>query len=122
MAMAAGGIGHGTKGSYECIPGPVRIIPVAKLDNLRCVSEITEPGGINDPLVHVWKHGGVEILRATPSKLHRCPGEVLISELQPEAMPKRPAGRWSCSVETMDGQLVGLMSFDVPRPRADKKP
>jgi hypothetical protein len=122
MAMAAGGIGHGSKGSYECIPGPVRTIRPAQLDNLRCVSEITEPGGINDPLVHVWRHRGKEVLRATPRKLHRCPGEVLSSELEADAMPKKPSGRWSCTVETTDGQLVGLMSFKVPKPRSKRKP
>ena len=122
MAMAAGGIGHGTKGSYECIPGPVRTIKEKQLDNLRCVSEVAEPGGIKDSLVHVWKHRGEEFLRVTPDKVHRCPGTVLISELEPEAMPKNPTGAWSCSVQTTDGQLVGLRSFDVPKPRSDKKP
>jgi hypothetical protein len=122
MAMAAGGIGHGTKGSYECIPGPIREMQVDQLDHLRCVSQITEPGGINDPVVHIWKHRGEVLLRTTPHKIHGCPGEVLISELEPETMPKSKTGAWSCTVETMDGQLVGLMSFQVPKPGKKPKP
>ena len=121
MAMAAGGIGHGTQGSYECVPGPVRTIKATQLDKLRCVSEVAEPGGIKDSLVHVWKHKGVQLLRVTPDKVHRCPQTVLISEPDPELLPKDPTGAWSCAVETTDGQLVGLMSFDVPKAKSKKK-
>ncbi len=121
MAMAAGGIGHGTKGSYECIPGPIRRMKASQMKALRCVSEITEPGGLNDAVRHVWKHRGREVLRVTPSKIHRCPGEVLLSELGADAIPKDASGRWSCTVETVDGQLVGLMSFEVPKKLAKKK-
>lgn len=121
MAMSAGGIGHGTKGSYECVPGPIRAMPLEQVDHLRCVSQITEPGGINDSVVHIWKHRGKELTRISPRKLHGCSGEVLISELDPESMPKKKTGPWSCTVETIDGQLVGLMSFKVPKPSQEEQ-
>ena len=114
MAMAAGGVGHGIPGSYECIPGPVRIMEADKLDGLRCVSEITEPGGLKDSILHLWTHEGEPIARIEPHKLPGCPGEVLISELGLESLPANTSGRWSCRVETGDRQVVGLMTFQVP--------
>ena len=113
LAMSAGGIGHGTPGSYECVPGPLRETTVDKLNGLRCVSEITEPGGINDDIVHVWKHRGKEIARSTPSPMPNCRGKVLRSRIQSTAMPADPTGKWTCRIETEEGQIVGLRSFKV---------
>ena len=113
MAMPAGGIGHGTPGSYECVPGPLVQTSPDKLDQLRCVSEITEPGGINDDIVHVWMHRGKELARVTPSLMKQCRGHVLRSKLGTAAMPDDATGRWQCRIETEEGQLIGLRSFRV---------
>jgi hypothetical protein len=113
MAMPAGGVGHGIPGSYECVPGPMRETSVDKLDGLRCVSEVTEPGGINDGIVHVWMHRGRELARTTPSQMPECRGHVLRSQLGGGAMPKDATGKWSCRIETEEGQIIGLRSFVV---------
>lgn len=120
MAMAAGGIGHGSPGSYECVPGPLRVIQSDELDGLRCVTEITEPGGIHDKIVHVWSHDGDEILREMPRPMPNCDEAVVKSELPRDRMPTSVEGRWSCRVETGDGQLVGLLAFRVPKAAASK--
>ncbi len=117
MAMAAGGIGHGSAGSYECIPGPMREMPDTQLDGLRCITEISEPGGINDQVVHVWLHNGHELARRIPEAVPRCPGEVMRSELLDSELPAKPSGLWSCRVETSDGQLVGLIKVLVTKTR-----
>jgi len=119
MAMPAGGIGHGSPGSYECVPGPLVQTTADKLDGLRCVSEITEPGGINDDIVHVWRHRGKELARVSPSRMEQCRGHVLRSKLGAAAMPSDPTGRWSCRIETEEGQLVGLRSFTVKPMQVD---
>jgi hypothetical protein len=116
MAMSAGGIGHGTPGSYECVPGPLRQMSVDQLDGLRCVSEVTEPGGINDEVVHVWSLGGEEIDRLTPTKVAGCPGEVLKSEMNLQIAPARLKGKLSCTVETGEGQLIGRLNVKLVDP------
>ncbi len=113
MAMSAGGIGHGTPGSYECVPGPLVETTPDRLDGLRCVSEITEPGGIKDDIVHVWLHRGKELARVSPSRIEGCRGHVLRSQLGTAALPTDRTGRWQCRIETDEGQLVGLRSFLV---------
>ncbi len=113
MAMPAAGIGHGTPGSYECVPGPLSQTTDDRLDGLRCVTQIAEPGGINDDVVHIWQHRGKEIARAKPIQMEGCRGTVLRSQLAEPNLPKDPLGRWTCRVETEDGQLVGLRSFKV---------
>ncbi len=115
MGMGAGGIGHGTPGTYECVPGPVEGLSVDTLQELRCVTKINEPGGLNDDVVHVWLHEGKELVRKSPDKMQGCSGEVLRSYLEPAEMPESRAGKWQCRVETEDGQLVGLVSFAVPK-------
>lgn len=114
MAMAAGGLGHGAPGVYECVPGPLRTVKREQFDTLRCVSEITEPGGINDDIVHVWSHEGKTLLTKVPTRMKECPGEVFKSEFAATALPAKIEGTWSCRVETVDGQLLGLMAFEVP--------
>ncbi|MCP4444707.1 MAG: DUF2914 domain-containing protein [Myxococcales bacterium] len=118
MAMPAGGIGHGNPGAYECVPGPLRETTSDRLDGLRCVSEISEPGGINDDIVHVWVHQGEELARVSPSLMGQCRGNVFRSKLSSATMPADPTGRWSCRIETEEGQLVGLRSFRVKAPAA----
>ncbi len=113
MAMSAGGIGHGSPGSYECVPGPLRETSPTRLDGLRCVSKIAEPGGVHDAIVHVWMHRGVELARVTPSLMKECKGHVLRSRLELGAMPANVVGKWSCRIETEEGQLIGLRSFVV---------
>lgn len=116
LGMTAGGIGHGTPGSYECVPGPIRTMRHDQVNGLRCVTEISEPGGINDALVHRWILDGSEIARKTPSQMADCPGMMLRSELDESELPGDVRGKWSCRLETGDGQLVGLMKFVVKTP------
>lgn len=115
MGMSAGGIGHGTPGSYECVPGPIRQMRAQEVNGLRCVSEISAPGGMNDQLVHRWVHNGKELARRSPAQMGTCAGVVLRSELSDSELPRHLQGEWSCRVETEDGQLVGLMKFVVKK-------
>ncbi len=122
MGMEAGGIGHGTPGSYECVPGPVSEMKADALDGLRCVTKIVEPGGLNDKVVHIWVHNGKTLAKVSPAKMPECKGEVLRSELAPQSMPEDVSGKWQCRIETVDGQMVGLLSFKVPKKTALSEP
>lgn len=118
MAMAHGGIGHGTPGRYECVPGPLDQMRRDQLEELRCVTHISEPGGLNDEIVHVWRQGRREVARVTPEVMPDCGGQVMRSVLGQARVPADPTGKWSCTVETAEGQLVGRVGWKVVDPPA----
>lgn len=118
LAMTEGAVGHGTVGSYECLPGSAHLVRPDQLDGLRCGSLLREPGGLKEGVVHVWTHRGVEIARATPERL-ACDtdaegDQVVYRSAFPQAvMPKDPSGLWACETYTIGGQLVGVKKFEV---------
>jgi Family of unknown function (DUF5924) len=116
MAMAHGSAGHGTPGEYECVPGPVREMRRDQLDLLRCVTHISDPGGPRDPVIHVWRHAGRVIARLPPDPMPSCPGQILRSALGDTRLPSDPRGKWSCTAETGDGQLIGRTVWRVIDP------
>ncbi len=114
LAMPETAIGHGTLGSYECMPGSKHQIRAHQLDGLRCGSMLREPGGIKEAVVHAWSHRGKELVRVTPQQLS-CDGDgvVVRSELPAALVPKDPTGMWSCTTYTLGGQLVGVRKVEV---------
>ena len=114
MSLSDGAVGHGSESSYECLPGRKLRLRADQLDGLRCGSSVTEPGGVRDGVIHVWRHGGRPVARLVPQLVPGCADErVFRSYFPQEDLPKDPTGRWSCHVETRDGQLVGIMGFRV---------
>jgi len=115
LAMPETSVGHGTVGSYECLPPSKHRIRATKLDGLRCGSMLREPGGIKEPVVHVWRLNGTEIHRQTPDQMQCEDGDAVVfrSYLPPEKLPSNPVGTWSCVTYTSRGQLVGLRKFEV---------
>jgi hypothetical protein len=86
------------------------------IDKLIAITDIVVPGGKGDRLVHVWRHDGNEVQRATEStsRVAGPAGTVrLRSALSGRELPKRLVGSWAVDVETQDGQLVGRVSFLV---------
>jgi hypothetical protein len=114
LAMPESAVGHGTVGSYECLPGSKHEIRADQLDGLRCGSLLREPGGLKEGVVHAWSHDGHELVRVTPERMH-CDGdgEVFRSPFPEALMPKDPTGTWTCTTYTVGGQLVGMRKFKV---------
>ena len=86
------------------------------IDRLIAITDVVVPGGKGDSLVHVWRHDGDEVHRATEttSRVDGPEGTIrLRSGLTGRQLPKRLVGRWAIDVETQDGQLVGRVSFLV---------
>lgn len=114
LAMTESAVGHGTLGSYECLPGSKHAIRQNQLDRLRCGSLLREPGGLKEPVVHVWTYRGHEVARVSPERI-RCDGDGVVfrSYFPEELLPQDPTGLWSCETYTVGGQLVGLKKFEV---------
>ena len=114
LAMPETSVGHGTTGSYECLPASKHQIRASQLDGLRCGSLLREPGGIKEPVVHVWTLHRREITRMTPDRID-CDGDGIVfrSVFPPEKLPKDPTGTWTCETFTRGGQLVGIRRFEV---------
>lgn len=99
----------------------VRDLHPSVIDKLIAITDVVVPGGKGDRLLHVWRHDGNEVHRATESTLRVAPaGESkdkgtirLRSALTDRQLPARLVGSWSIDVETTDGQLVGRVSFTV---------
>jgi hypothetical protein len=94
----------------------VRELHPSVIDKLISSTDIVAPGGKGDRLVHVWRHDGTEVHRAseTTSRIEGPAGTIrLQSGLTGRQLPQRLVGAWSVDVETQDGQLVGRVSFVV---------
>jgi hypothetical protein len=134
LAMTETAVGHGTLGSYECLPASKHHIRASQLDGLRCGSLLREPGGLKEPVVHVWKFRGHRIVPPIrPEELQCDDGDetVFRSYFPQDLMPKDPTGKWSCETYTVGGQLVGVRKFEVltrdgravePRPETPAPP
>ncbi|HEY5947979.1 MAG TPA: DUF5924 family protein [Kofleriaceae bacterium] len=116
LAMPETTIGHGTVGSYECLPASKHNLRANQLDGLRCGSMLREPGGLKEPVVHVWTFRGQRIIPPIkPEELQCDDGDATVfrSYFPSELLPKDPTGKWSCATYTLGGQLVGLRKFEV---------
>ena len=94
----------------------VRELHPSAIDKLIAITDVVVPGGKGDRLLHVWKHNGDEVHRATEttSKVDGPAGTVrLRSGLMGRDLPQNLVGDWSVDVETQDGQLVGRATFLV---------
>ena len=94
----------------------VRELHPSVIDKLIAITDVVVPGGKGDRLLHVWRHNGHEVHRATEttSKVEAPAGVVrLRSGLTGRDLPQRLVGDWSVDVETQDGQLVGRATFLV---------
>lgn len=118
LAMLETAVGHGTLGSYECLPGSKHQIRTNQIDGLRCGSMLGEPGGLKEDVIHIWSCRGRELARMTPDHM-RCndgDGEVFRSMFPMGEMPADPTGKWTCTTMTVGGQLVGVRKFEIVTP------
>ncbi|MBP6627977.1 MAG: hypothetical protein KA297_01020, partial [Kofleriaceae bacterium] len=73
MAMAEAAVGHGTEGSYECLPPSKHVLRADQLDGLRCGAMLREPGGLKEAVVHRWSVDGRAVAEVVPERL-ACDG------------------------------------------------
>ena len=116
-------LSHGAVGTIVMEDGrlgmEVKTLDSKVIDKLTAFTDVVVPGGQGDRLVHVWRHDGVEVHRATESTT-RVPDQEQVkgtirlrSGLTGRQLPQHLGGKWAVDVETQDGQLVGRIGFDV---------
>jgi hypothetical protein len=118
-------LAHGAVGPIVLADGrlgmEVRDLHPSVIAKLIAITDVVVPGGKGDRLVHVWRHDGHEVHRATESTTRvdaandsKDKGTIrLRSALTDRQLPARLVGSWSVDVETQDGQLVGRVGFTV---------
>jgi hypothetical protein len=121
LAMPETSIGHGAPGQYECLPASKHVVRADQLEELRCGSMLVEPGGVKEDVVHVWRHRGTFVERLKPTKM-TCDGEGVVYVSRLGKLPASPEGRWTCTTETVGGQLVGVRAFEIVAPPAATPP
>lgn len=117
MVMKVAGVGHGTLGEFECVPGHKNHIALGNATELRCGTNVSAPGGIVDELFHVWSKDGTEVGRIPVQRVGSCDREGIVfrtylrdSEL---ALPPERIGKWTCRLATRLDQTVGQVSFSI---------
>lgn len=113
-------VAHGAVGPIVLPDGrlgmEVTKLDPAVIDKLIAITDVVVPGGKGDRLLHVWRHDGQEVERATEStsRVDAPHGLVrLRSGMENGQLPEHLDGAWTVDVETQDGQLVGRVNFTV---------
>jgi hypothetical protein len=118
MYMASGAVGPSLLPDGR-LAMEVTSLHAAVLRQVIAVTDVVVPGGKGDRLVHVWRHNGIELHRASEetSRVAGPDGEVRLRSalFAEESLPEELAGPWRVDVETDDGQLVGRTTFRVER-------
>lgn len=89
-------------------------IPAARLADhgLYAFTAIKAPRGLHQPILHVWSHNG-HVLDRIPLKIIGGRKQGYRAWSHKEFFPNNPQGHWRVSVMTADGQLIGVIRFDV---------
>jgi hypothetical protein len=116
MYMASGAVGPSLLPDGR-LAMEVTSLHAAVLRQVIAVTDVVVPGGKGDRLVHVWRHSGVELHRASEetSRVEGPDGEVRLRSalFAEQSLPGELGGSWRVDVETDDGQLVGRTTFRV---------
>jgi hypothetical protein len=100
------------------IAAPVTSLPTAP-ERLICATAIASPTGLRDRLFHVWRKDGVEIARMELDIVGgRRDGYRTMSWLQ--GFGPRPAARYTCSVVTAAGQVLGSRHIRIGETHATR--
>jgi len=86
---------------------------------LICATAIASPSGLHDRLFHVWRKDGVQRARMELDIIGgRQEGYRTMSWLQD--LGAHPAGRYSCSVVTAAGQVLGTRHIRIGSEKAER--
>jgi len=79
---------------------------------LYAFTAINAPRGLNERIYHVWQFNGKEVDRIALD-IHGGRKEGYRAWTHKQNFPGNPAGRWQVRVLTEDGQVIGVLRFEV---------
>ena len=79
---------------------------------LYAYTSINAPRGLDEQIYHVWSHDGVEMDRIAMS-IHGGRKEGYRAWTHKQNFPADIVGHWQVKVLTEDGQMIGVLRFDV---------
>ncbi|UVJ44126.1 DUF2914 domain-containing protein [Pseudomonas sp. LS1212] len=82
---------------------------------LYAYTAINAPRGLNERIYHVWQFNGKEVDRIALD-IHGGRKEGYRAWTHKQNLPENPAGRWQVRVLTEDGQVIGVLRFNVTDP------
>ena len=103
LRLVEGAIGTALD-AYDLLDGAERL--GAAPTQLVCYTTLSAPRGLRDAVVHVWRKDGAELDRIAVTVRGGREAGFRTWSIKQNIRP-RPAGLWSCSVETASGQLLG---------------
>jgi hypothetical protein len=109
LRLVSGGFGTDVKDWALTDPSTELVAPPAQL---ACLTVISAPRGVRDALLHVWRHDGVERDRIPLLIRGGSPWGFSTWSIK-KHLGDAPAGRWTCTVETGSGQVLGELAVRV---------
>ncbi|MFB4391104.1 MULTISPECIES: DUF5924 family protein [unclassified Pseudomonas] len=79
---------------------------------LYAYTAINAPRGLNERIYHVWQHNGKEVDRIALD-IHGGRKEGYRAWTHKQNFPANPVGKWQVRVLTEDGQVIGVLRFEV---------
>lgn len=88
-------------------------IPASRLQQgLYAYTAIKAPLGLRQPVVHVWRHQG-EVIDRIRLQIVGGREQGYRAWSHKTSFPANPRGEWQVLVKTLDGQLIGVLRFEV---------
>jgi len=89
-------------------------------DGLYAYTAINAPRGLDERIYHVWQFNGKEVDRIALD-IHGGRKEGYRAWTHKQNFPGNPAGKWQVRVLTEDGQVIGVLRFEVTDSTAIKE-
>jgi hypothetical protein len=86
---------------------------------LACFTAVRAPRGLRDKLLHVWRQNGIEVDRVPLEVVGGREGGYRTWSIK-KKLGKDPHGRWTCTVETAIGQVLGRAAATIDGPPSSR--
>jgi len=120
LAMTETAVGHGTAGSYECLPGSSTRC-ACRSSTACAVARSSGARRHQEEVVHVWKHAATRS-RASRRRACTATGRRRLSQLLPcEVAATDPTGAWRASPKRSAASSSACAGSTCSRPRAARR-
>lgn len=82
-------------------------------DRLTCYTAIAAPRGLDEQIVHLWRHDGALVSRVALSQISGGREQGFRTWSTHAGFTQASAGRWQCEVRTAGNQIIGRVEFEL---------